>query len=234
MPVSPLAAGLVVLDPATSRYVVRVRRLGPGAALLAFDPEARLECDAELVDAHPRAARCLLGEPRSATAIGGLPVTLLQCAAKGDKLDRVVRDATALGARRVVVCAGARSVPRPDAAAAARWRRVAIQAARQSGRGDCPEVLGPVAFDRGLAEARGLALALVPGAPTTLHAALDGWDPASDATLLVGPEGGLSPEEVARACAEGFLPAALGPFVLRTETAATAALAVLASRGPLE
>ncbi len=235
--VSPLVPGPAVLDADTSRYVVRVRRLVAGAPFLAFDPEARVECDAELVEANPRAARCTLGSLRAARLVSRLDVTLLQCASKGDKVDRVVRDATALGARRIVVCGVARSVSRPSEGGSrtrARWRRIATQAARQSGRGDCPELHGPVPLAEALEHARGLKLLLVPGGSLSLHAALDEWTAGTAACLLIGPEGGLAPAEADAAISAGFAEVTLGPFVLRTETAATAALAVLASRAPVE
>src|SRR5207253_9049922 len=97
--------------------------------------------------------RLQLEEPRPASAVPARAVSVVQGAGKGTKIDDVLRDATELGATRFVVALCARSVKRPDAAAGARWRRVALEAARQCGRGDVPEVLGPLPFVEALAAA---------------------------------------------------------------------------------
>jgi 16S rRNA (uracil1498-N3)-methyltransferase len=107
---------------------------------------------------------------------------------------------------------------------------VAIESARQSGRGDVPELVGPLALDEAIrAHAPGdaLKLCLVPDATTSMARALGGWNPSRRIVLLVGPEGGLSFDEIASANQAGFVPTSLGPLVLRTELAATAALGAL-------
>jgi len=100
-----------VLDREASRYVARVHRRRPGDRLLLFDPEARLEADATVL-AVGREVQVLVAAPRPPASPGGLPVTVLQAVGKGEKVDRVVRDATALGAARVVVGQGPASCRR--------------------------------------------------------------------------------------------------------------------------
>lgn len=226
VPMTDLEAGERVLEPRAARYVTRVRRVAVGQPFVVFDAARGLEADARLVEVRGARAVCRIGAVRPA-ARSPFAVTLIQALGKGDKIDRVVRDATALGVHRIVVVDSGRSVPRLGERAAARrdrWRAVAIEAARQSGRGDLPEIEGPKPFAEALADAeRGARrVVLVPGAAPV--AGVLAGAPGAPVVLLIGPEGGFDDDELARACSAGFVPAALGPFVLRTETAATAAL----------
>jgi 16S rRNA (uracil1498-N3)-methyltransferase len=145
-------------------------------------------------------------------------------------MDLVVQKATELGVARILPFEAERSVVRLEPARAeeraGRWRRIASEAARQCGRADVPEVAAPAALDRALA-------ALAPGTRTFVFhpggGTLEAPAPAAVAAV-VGPEGGLTDAEV-RACEEaGATRAALGPRVLRAETAAIVAVALLQAR----
>jgi len=200
---------------------------------LAFDPEAGLEATAELVSDRLPRAQIEVGEVRGTTARPDWKVTLLQGIGKGDKPEQVVRDATVLGARRVVFVETERCVARAIGAdRRIRERRVAVEAARQAGRGDLPELVGPRSLAESLTEVAEGEHKLVCGwAPDAepLLVALARWRPEQELVLLIGPEGGLSPEEVQAARSAGFRPVSLGTFVLRTETAATVALGIVQS-----
>jgi 16S rRNA (uracil1498-N3)-methyltransferase len=221
-----------------------VHRLSAGDSFLAFDPEVRTEADVRIVSLG-REVVCEVGEVRAARAVAKAAVTLLQAMGKGDKPEQIVRDATALGVTRLVFVYSARSVPRaraeraePDGAKddgashkAKRYRAVAVEAARQSGRGDIPVLEGPLSFDDALNGASGLRLCLSPASGTTFVAALSGWQPGEPLTVLIGPEGGLDDAELVRARDSGFTLASFGDFVLRTETAAVAVLGAIAALG---
>jgi 16S rRNA (uracil1498-N3)-methyltransferase len=160
-------------------------------------------------------------------------VVLIQGVSKGDKLDAIVRDATELGATGIVPAIGERSVARPDAARAARWRRIAVEAARQCGRGDAPTIAAPVSFAEAVRAAgagEALRLCFDPGADRSLGAALAALAQQA-VTFAVGPEGGLTPAELGAAEAAGFTRVTLGPLVLRTETVCAAVLGALLARG---
>ena len=232
MPLSPIVAGEVLLDEPTARYVGRVHRLHAGDRFVAFDPEVGIEADAEVLGAG-REVRCRLGAPRASLAVSKTRVTLLQALGKGDKPDQVIRDATALGASRIVLVETNRSVVQLDEerreSRKKRWRTVAVESARQCGRGDLPEIQGPSALESALTlvadvESR---LHLSPTATNTLADVLGQRPAPGSVALLIGPEGGFDAPEEAAAVAAGFTPVSLGPFVLRTETAAVAALAVV-------
>lgn len=213
----------------------RVHRLRDGDHFVAFDPEARVEADVEILAASG-AVRCRVGALRPSTKVSRTGLTLLQVMGKGDKPDQVIRDATVLGAERVVLLESSRGVVRvPEERSEsrrARWRSVALEAARQSGRGDVPSIEGPSSFDAALAlAAAGPAhrVVLLPGAPVGLLGALGDWRPGNALFVLVGPEGGFDAGEEQRALDAGFVAVSLGELVLRTETAAVAALGVIAA-----
>jgi 16S rRNA (uracil1498-N3)-methyltransferase len=234
VPLGELSAGERRLQDAAARYLTRVLRLRAGATITAFDPEARSEADATLLEVDREHVLARLGEPRPASVVGRADVTLLWCAGKGDKPDEVVRAATALGAGSVVIATSERSVARAVSSPGrnARLAAVALDAARQSGRGDLPRLYGPVELAGALAEQAAntaLKLCLEPGAERSLGAALAGRQ-GRPLVLLIGPEGGFADEELALARAAAFSFVSFGSLVLRTELAAIAALgAVLAS-----
>lgn len=235
VPLSPLVAGDVVLDRDAGHYVARVHRLGPGDVFVAFDPDARTEADATIVSVG-RAVRCRLERARPSTTVARTGITLVQAIGKGDKPERVVRDATALGVERIVFCVSRRTVARPGDRARARrdrWHAIAIDASRQCGRGDVPAVEGPLPFDDAIAAESSrpaLRVCLAPQATASLVETVAGWRLGEPITVMIGPEGGFDDAEVAAAEARGFVRASFGSFVLRTEIASVAVLGALLSR----
>jgi 16S rRNA (uracil1498-N3)-methyltransferase len=230
--VSELCEGERTLSEAESNYLVRVHRASAGQRFWVFDSAAGIEAQATLLDADPRAARAQIETVTAARRLSVLPVTLVHSLAKGEKVDQVVRDATALGARRVMVCATERSVVQLGERASSRrerWQKVAQAAARQSGRGDLPDIEGPMSLQDALARAGEAAhrVVLDPRADAPLAQVLDAWDGAAALALLIGPEGGLTSAECDRAQRAGFVRARFGTLTLRTETAAAAALGAL-------
>jgi len=228
IPVDAIASGLVVLSRDAATYATRVHRLGPGDAIVVFDSDSAIEADATIVALDRRGVTAQVGAPRRASRVPARQITLLQGIGKGDKLDAIVRDATELGATRVVPVVCERSVARPPHGRAARWRKIAVQAARQCGRGDAPVIAAPMLFADAVRDvpAAALRVCLDPEAPRTLGAALVGLGSAG-VVFAVGPEGGLSPTEVTIAESAGFTRASLGPLVLRTETVCAAVLGAL-------
>lgn len=227
VPLALVSEGEHRLSTEKARYVSRVLRLGPGARFVAFDAATRTEADAELLEeeGHVR-----IGPPRPASVVARAELVVVYALAKGDKVDATVRDATELGATRIVLAAAKRSIAKVadrEATKLDRWRRIAEQAARQCGRSDPPEIEGvhrwPDALDAAAScDAR---FCLDPGAATPLGPELAGAAAAgASIAFAIGPEGGLAPEEIALAATKGFVPSSLGPFVLRTETVAAAVL----------
>jgi len=152
---------------------------------------------------------------------------LAQALAKGDRDELAVQAATELGVSGVIPWAAERSIARWEGAKAdkgrERWASIVREATKQSIRSRVP-VVEPVATTTSLAKLPGAILVLEPTAPVRLtEVELD----AGRITLVVGPEGGVSPRELEALTAAGATPVRLGPEVLRTSTAGPAALAVL-------
>ena len=229
VPLAGLEAGERTLDAKTARYLVDVLRLRVGDVFLAFDSEAQLEADATLA----AGARCVIAEVRGAARALATGIVLVQALGKGDKTEQVVRSATALGVAEVHLVESARSVARAGERSDAkrvRLESIALDAARQCGRGDVPKIVGPHALSREFAEWRevpAIKLCLVPGAARSLRSLTETWSVGSPIALLIGPEGGLAEEEIAAAEAAGFVAASFGELVLRTEMAGVAALGAL-------
>lgn len=228
VPLEDLREGEIDLPLDAARYVTRVHRLIEGRKILAFDPERVVEADGEVLVASGGACRVRLGVVREALR-PSRELVLLQGTGKGDKLDAIVRDATELGVTLVAPVITMRSVSKPAEARAERWRRIAVEAARQSGRGDAPRVLAPTTLLAALAAlpvgAEGAGFCLDPSATEplgpSLQRALSGPGAVS---FVVGPEGGLDPQELEAAERAGYRRVSLGPRVLRTETVCAAVL----------
>jgi 16S rRNA (uracil1498-N3)-methyltransferase len=158
-----------------------------------------------------------------------LAVTLVQGIARGERMDLMVQKATELGVAAIRPVATSRSVVRLDRDTGERklshWRGIAVAACEQCGRARIPSIGAPVPLAESLqAPAAGLRLLLAPDASVSLTDAARGQ---AAVEVLVGPEGGLEDGELAAALAAGYRACRLGPRVLRSETAAIAALAVL-------
>jgi 16S rRNA (uracil1498-N3)-methyltransferase len=223
----------MTLDPRASRYVARVRRVRPGEKLVLFHPGEAREADATVVEIGRSGVRCQVLSVRASTLRAGRKITLLQAIGKGNKFDAIVRDATELGATEVVAVETIRGVVRLRERGEdrlRRWRRVAAEAARQCGRGDAPQITGPLPWTEALGRAadhHSVRLCPWEGASEPIGRVLRGLGAQEAIVIAVGPEGGLGEGEVASARAHGFSVVSLGPFILRTETVATAVLGSL-------
>ncbi len=232
----PLAPGQDLALPAqAAAHVTRVLRLRAGAELTVFDGRGG-EWDAVLAPASGKVVTVRLGAHHAVERESPLRVTLLQALARGEKMDWVLQKATELGVARIVPVATERSVVQLDDERAARrlehWQGIVASACEQCGRNRLPEVLPPQSLARACQLAAtspaSVRLVLAPGASASLAAAASAAEAgASDVALLIGPEGGLSEAELRVAALAGFVAVAMGPRVLRTETASIAALGVL-------
>ncbi len=228
MPVSGLAVGERALDDDAAHYVTRVLRLAEGDRFVVFDPEARVEATATLRSSQKKSAIVSIENVVAATLLPVREVSLVQCVGKGAKLDAVVRDASELSASALYPAISERSVAeRASSAAHARLCRIAVEAARQSRRGDVLRVEPTSELDTLLPRfTTGRRVLLHPEAPP-LRRALAGLGATEMVVVGIGPEGGFSERELTFAANVGFVTASLGRVVLRTETAAAAVLGAL-------
>lgn len=208
-----------------AHHISRVLRLRPGTRLVVFDGARELEVELLTVDASAVMAR-RIGAPRPSRR--AVEIALLQGVARGPRMDLIVRMATELGLAALHPVLTGRVVPDPGPGRVARWQRIAQQAAKQCGRGDLLEIHAPVALDAALAAAGPVDLFIIPWEEETrpIGEVIAGLAFATVA-ILIGPEGGLAPDEIAAARASGGQTVSLGTLVLRTETAGLVTAAML-------
>jgi 16S rRNA (uracil1498-N3)-methyltransferase len=224
------AHGECRLPPAAAHHVQHVLRLDAGAELTLFDGTGG-EYDAVIVRVAKAGVTVRVSARRDVDRESPLDVVLAQAISAGERMDYTVRKAVELGVAGIQPVASGRSVVRLDAERGvkrvAHWQAVAAAACEQCGRNRVPPVHPVKPFAAWLAEAgpdvrHGLMLS-----PQAVMRLRDLPRPHGPVTLLAGPEGGLAVEEQQAAERAGFTPVKLGPRVLRTETAAVAALAAM-------
>lgn len=233
--IADLRAGARTLSAEASTHLCRVLRLRAGDRFVAFDPDAKTEAEGVVDEASNDAARVTIGEVREARVVAKRPLVLVYALARGEKVDAVVQDATELGATHVVVAQTERSVVKIDdtkrASKVERWRKIAVEAARQSGRADPPAVDLAATWADALRSAATIAdvrFLLDPAASGGLAEPLrQTLSTHASIAFAIGPEGGFAQAEVDEAHAAGFIPVNVGPFVLRTETVAAAVLGAI-------
>ena len=213
-----------LLLPEEENHALRVLRLAAGDA-----------CQA-LMEGGVYSARILQTSPRILLQLEeSLPspepsvrVTLYQGLPKGDKMDYIVQKCTEGGIFRIVPVLFSRCVARWDGKdaekKAARFQRIAAEAAKQSGRALVPAFSSPLALDQLCAALPRHDLALVPWEEERGRGIAPHLRGQKDIALIIGPEGGIAPEEIAALTAAGACPVTLGPRIFRTETAGLAAL----------
>ncbi|MFI4886766.1 MAG: 16S rRNA (uracil(1498)-N(3))-methyltransferase [Steroidobacterales bacterium] len=226
----PLASGkrqTIEGDPAN--HIARVLRLGRGDALVVFDGRGG-EYAARIEDVRKGAVVVAVAEGSTPVRESPLSLTLAQGVSRGERMDWVVQKATELGVSRIVPVLTERSVVKLDAKQAERkrlhWHGIATAACEQSGRDRIPTLDAPLTLAEflGGADRRAMRVMLSPAASLSVA---DLPQPGAGVLVLIGPEGGLAASEQQSALAAGFAAIRLGPRVLRTETAAVAALTVL-------
>lgn len=229
--VEELRTGQTDLSGPEAHHLANVLRVKPGALIEAFDGRGNV-ASGTVVSADRQVVSVLLGEPEPALSEAPLRVRLGVALLKGDKLSDVVRQCTELGVAEfqplITHHADATSI---SPARLTRLRRVAEEAARQSGRATVPVVSDPVRLDAFAWQ--GLALVAHPEAGRSLAAVWPGVTAASGAaspaavTVITGPEGGFSAAEAADLEARGAKGVSFGPRILRAETAPVALVAAL-------
>ena len=225
-----LASGAhIELPEPVARHAVRALRLPPGASVILFDGRGG-EYEARIERIEKDRVFAALGAWQDVERESPLQVTLIQAIQSGEKMDLTVQKSVELGIADIIPVDSRRSVTRLSGERAARrvahWQGVAASASEQCGRNQVPMVAPIEKLENWLsrpAPADTLRLMLAPDA----EAALGDLAPVRRVQMLIGAEGGLDPQEVLAAQQAGFRAVRMGPRVLRTETAALAALAAM-------
>ncbi len=232
---APTPESAIDLSP-LAHQLGHVLRLAPGAVIGVLDGRGagyRVEL---LRLERGRAAGRVLG-PLDGGGEPQVALSLYQCSLKADKFEWVLQKGVELGVERFVPVVAERSVVRPVAALAGkaeRWRRIIQEAAEQCGRSRLPTLAPPLGWAAAVVDGRGarfLPWEGQSGAPALGHAVCAAPSPLpAEVSLLIGPEGGVTAREAGQAAAAGWQVVTLGPRILRAETAALAAVAIVMER----
>ncbi len=217
--------GAVRISGDDSRHIARALRMAVGDEIVVCDRGGN-EYLTRLTRIRDEESECEILEVREGVGESPVYITLFMAYPKGDKLETVIQKAVELGAARIVPFESSRCVKRPKADKAerqnARYTRIAEEAAKQCGRARLPEVAEPCGFSEALrlaAEAE-LALFCYEGKDViSVKKALSDGGAARSISVMVGCEGGFSPDEARAARDAGLIPVGLGPRILRCETA---------------
>jgi 16S rRNA (uracil1498-N3)-methyltransferase len=228
VPPARLAAERLTITAADHRHLARVLRVQAGDTVTLFDGAGN-EVEARITHVGRAETELLLGaaSPRSTAAAGEPSLVLLTAVPRGQRMDLLVEKTCELGVSRIVPVLTERSVARPDASRRGRWEKLAREAARQCGRADVPDIEAPIALATALAAPdlpRRRLIAWEGAGGNPLRSRPGGGQPT---TLLIGPEGGFTAAEVEAARHAGFETVTLGPRILRVETAAMVAVALV-------
>lgn len=223
---------LLELSPEAGQHVAVVLRMQPGENLTLFCGDNR-EFEVTIETVKKRQVWVLVGAVSHRDSESSLKIHLAQAISKGDRMELVMQKSVELGVASITPLITERCAVKLDKERMEKkvhqWQNIVIAACEQCGRNTVPVVHPPVRFDDYVPLAQvGLKLILHPDMSKTWR---DYPINQSDIALIIGPEGGLSEEEVKLACKYGYLPLSLGPRILRTETAAITALSVLQAVG---
>lgn len=221
-----------------ARHIAQVLRLEEKDKIKVFTGGGR-EYLTEIIQVNKKEVIGRILEESRLDTEPPIEITLLQGLPKSDKMDFIVQKVTELGVKRIIPVITQRTVVKLNEEKARarrnRWQRIALEAAKQSGRAIIPEVDAITTFVQSLSNISEENLNLIPWEEeetTSLkkvlkHPTSHISHPTSHITVFIGPEGGFTPEEVRAAKKKGAIPVSLGPRLLRTETAGLVTLAMV-------
>lgn len=215
------------LDDNAAQHVGRVLRMQTGQSLLLFNGDGQ-DYTATITETGKKRVEVEVADSQVNPTESNLQIVLAQTLSKGDRMDYAVQKAVEMGVTRIVPLTTERCDVKlkgdREEKRLRHWQMVAISAAEQCGRARVPEITPVMQLGEWLSDASRCDLKLVLHHRT--EQSLGSLTKPASVALMIGPEGGLTDEEIATAEHAGFLPVALGPRVLRTETAPVAALAL--------
>lgn len=224
-----VSGGKVTVTGADAHHIARSLRMAVGQHITVC-VEGDREYDCELLEIRDDHSVCAVCAEKEISSEPPYTVKLFQALPKGDKLDTVIQKAVECGVSEIIPFESrnciVRMKPEQEGKKTERRRRIAEEAAKQCGRGALPTVRDTVAFDRMLAEAAGSDLAIFcyeKASGGTVRDVLADFAEKGIAhptiSVIIGSEGGFTPEEAERAASAGLIPTGLGNRILRTETA---------------
>lgn len=220
----------VSIDGENGRHIAKSLRMRDGDEITLCDGRGN-DCICRITDIANETVYARIEKKEKSCSEPGVFVTLYQCLPKADKLELIIQKVTELGCCEIVPVNSEFCISKIDGKQdkkLARWQKIALEAAKQSGRGIIPEIKLPISFSEAVKAAEGLKIMLYEGGGEPLRNLISG-EQNGRISFFVGPEGGFSKKEVETAKENGVKIATLGPRILRTETAPIAAMAVIMS-----
>ena len=222
-----LRPGEYSLTGPEAHHLTAVRRGAVGDAIVLFNGDG-CEYLAEIVSLGKKSVGLIVGESHVVDRELGFPFEVACAMPKGDRGDFLIEKLTELGVTRFTPLITARTVVQPKDARIDNLRKAVVEASKQCGRNTLMEIHTATPWDAFTSDAE-LRVILHPGAVALSQL---GISRSGSVAVAIGPEGGFTDGEIADALASGWHAATLGPRILRIETAAIAAVSVLASRFP--
>lgn len=233
-----LTHGNIHIEGEDVQHISKVLRLTEGDRILLCDGEG-LDYIAEIKTVDKGFIKATVLEKLEAVSEPKLEITLFQGIPKGDKMELIIQKSVEMGVTRIVPVQMHRCVVKIEnekdgKKKQERWQRIAMEAAKQSGRGKIPVVSAPVSFGEALKHAEALDYQILPyekeeaiSIKRSIKEYIEKAGKPGSTAVMVGPEGGFEVKEVEKAMSGGFKPVTLGKRILRTETAGFVAMACL-------
>ncbi|WP_372996706.1 16S rRNA (uracil(1498)-N(3))-methyltransferase [Lutispora sp.] len=223
----------IVITGEDVAHISRVLRLKTDDEIVICDGQG-MDYYVAIEDMNKYAVRTRVLKKEPSKAEPMINVILYQGIPKGAKMDVIIQKCTELGISKIVPVVNVRNVvklsdEKDERKKVDRWQRIALEAAKQSGRGIIPRIEMPIEYERALDEAAELDLAIIPyelEKNNTLKEIIHGKD-IRYMGVFIGPEGGYEDKEIAAALKKGIKPVTLGPRILRTETAGSTVLSCI-------
>lgn len=206
-------------------HITRVLRMAQGDLLTVCDNDGT-DYECEITTINKKEIICRINSSAKCLTEPNIEVTLFQCLPKAAKMEQIIQKCTELGISRIVPVLSKRCVAKEEKNE--RWEKVALEAAKQSGRGKVPVVERQINFKTAIERMSGLDCAIMPYEQANevgLKAVLK--KTANTVGILIGPEGGFDESEAMVANEKGINIVTLGKRILRTETAGSAVLAIV-------
>jgi 16S rRNA (uracil1498-N3)-methyltransferase len=253
LPPEKLSSEQITITDDQARYLSLVLRVKPGDPITIFDGLG-FKYTCKILAVHKKEVIVEKIKKEEYSVESPVSIALAQGIPKGDKMNLIIQKSTELGIRKIIPLITERSQVR-HTDKIVRWQKIALSASQQSGRDKIPEIDSPVEFKDFLNSIPPLRKGDTGGSTTQsspplekgdeegfynkviifseghknqdLKKVLSSFKDVQQITLLIGPEGGFSKEEVTTAVKKGFIEASLGPRILRTETAPIAAISII-------
>ncbi len=220
----------LIINSEDVNHISKVLRFGIGDKITCCDGMGN-DYEVQICTLDKREIICNILSSKKAETEAGLFVTLIQGIPKGSKMDYIIQKTTELGVKRIIPCEMNRCVAKIDGdKKIERWQKIAVEAAKQSGRGMVPEVTSPVSFTGALNILKEADICFAPyecEEESYLKPLLTSGAIPKTVTYIIGPEGGFDPTEVEKLANEKIPTVSLGKRILRTETAGEAVLSMV-------